>query len=234
MSERINEFGQPIGAPLPGWHGAARPSRSLLAGRFCRIEPLGVHHAGDLFAAFDMTGSAGSWTYMPYGPFAHEDDLRAWIASVEAGEDPLFFALVEQATNRPVGFVSYLRISPEYGVIEVGNVAFSPLLQKTAAATEAMYLMMRHAFEDLGYRRYEWKCDALNAPSRRAAARLGFVFDGVFRQALVYKGRNRDTAWFSVLDRDWPQLRAGFARWLEPANFDADGGQRQSLEMARG
>ena len=165
------------------------------------------------------------WTYMPYGPFASVEEYAAWCHGVAGHDDPMFLAVVDQATGRAAGVASYLRIEPAFGVIEVGHIAYSPRLQRTTAATEAMYLMMRHAFADLG------KCDALNEPSRRAAERLGFQFEGVFRQASIYKGRNRDTAWYAVVDEDWPRLQAGYERWLDPANFDEAGAQKQPLRF---
>jgi RimJ/RimL family protein N-acetyltransferase len=168
------------------------------------------------------------WTYLFSGPFSSEQEFTGWLETREDSLDPLYFAIVDEVAGRATGLASYLRIEPAHGSIEVGHLAFSPLLQRTRAATEAMYLMMKHAF-DLGYRRYEWKCDALNAASRRAAERLGFTFEGIFRQAVVYKGRNRDTAWYSVIDREWPARAAAFEDWLAPANFDADGRQRRPL-----
>jgi RimJ/RimL family protein N-acetyltransferase len=169
------------------------------------------------------------WTYMGYGPFARLDTYTAWAESAAASEDPLFHAIVDQATGKAVGVAAYLRVEPGVGVIEVGHIAYSPILQRTPAATEAMYLLMRRVFDELGYRRYEWKCDALNAASRGAAERLGFTFEGIFRQATLYKGRNRDTAWYSVIDREWPQLKAAFEAWLDPSNFDGVGRQRTRL-----
>lgn len=229
MHEQTNHLGQPIGFPLPGWTPPPRPPREPMAGRYCRVEPLEPErHAADLFAANSLDTEGRMWTYLAVGPFATLDEYLAWMRASCRGDDPLFFAIVAQDSGRAVGLASYLRIDPKSGSIEVGHLAFSPLLQRTRAATEAMYLMMRRAFE-LGYRRYEWKCDALNEPSRRAAQRLGFTFEGVFRQATVYKGRNRDTAWFSVIDREWPALRAAFERWLDPANFDEEGRQRERL-----
>jgi RimJ/RimL family protein N-acetyltransferase len=172
------------------------------------------------------------WTYLFSGPFASFDDYRAWLDGKQGSEDPMFFAFVDVARGRAVGLGSYLRIDPSNGAVEVGHLQFSPLMQRTAVATEAMYLMMKTAFE-LGYRRYEWKCDSLNAGSRRAAERLGFRFEGIFRQAIVYKGRSRDTAWYSVIDKEWPALEAAFRAWLDPANFDAGGRQRRSLADLR-
>jgi len=166
---------------------------------------------------------------MPVGPFNTLDAFEKWMVPACDSQDPLFIAIVDRATDRAVGFASYLRIVPQYGVIEVGFIAFSPLLQRTPSATEAMYLMMRRVFNELGYRRYEWKCDALNAPSRSAAVRLGFKYDGLFEQALIYKGRNRDTAWYSILDRDWPPLEQAYEAWLNPVNFDTEGQQMERL-----
>ncbi|HEU5318638.1 MAG TPA: GNAT family protein, partial [Chloroflexota bacterium] len=173
------------------------------------------------------------WTYLSVGPFDDVPTYRAWLESVAPGEDPLFHTIVDLKTGNPVGLAAYLRIDPPNGVIEVGHLQFSPLLQKTPVATEATYLMMRRALEELGYRRYEWKCDSLNAPSRAAAQRYGFTFEGIFRQAIVYRARNRDTAWFSILDHEWPTLKRAFERWLDPANFDRQGRQRARLADLR-
>jgi len=233
MNQRVNSFGQPIGAELPGWQPPPRPGRVTLAGRFCRVEPLDVErHARQLHDANSLDPEGRMWTYLFSGPFASFEAYRAWLAPRPASEDPLFFAFIDLGRGQAVGLGSYLRIEPGSGSIEVGHLQFSPLMQRTRVATEAMYLMMKYAFE-LGYRRYEWKCDALNAGSRRAAERLGFTFEGIFRQAIVYKGRNRDTAWFSILDREWPALDAAFCAWLDPANFDAQGRQRQRFEALR-
>ena len=234
MTDRLNPFGQPIGPELPNWRAPPRPDRHLLHGRFCRVEPLDVgRHARQLYNANALDPDGRMWTYLFSGPFAGFEEYRAWLEPKPASDDPLFFAFVDRVRDQAVGMGSYLRIEPAHGVIEVGHLAFSPLMQRTPIATEAMYLMMREAFE-LGYRRYEWKCDALNAASRRAAERLGFTFEGIFRQAIVYKGRNRDTAWYSIIDREWPALDAAFRAWLDPANFDAAGRQRRSLAELRG
>jgi RimJ/RimL family protein N-acetyltransferase len=223
----------PIGPPVPGWTTRPRPPRTVLPGRFCRLEPLSAErHADSLFDANALDCEDRMWTYLFSGPFRERAEYHGWIEKSAASEDALFFAVVDVALDRATGVGSYLRIEPAYGVVEVGNLAFSPLLQRTPAATEAMYLMMRQAFE-LGYRRYEWKCDALNAASRRAAERLGFTFEGIFRQALVYKGRNRDTAWYSIIDSEWPGIDAAFRRWLDPANFDSQGRQRTRLAVGR-
>jgi RimJ/RimL family protein N-acetyltransferase len=227
---RTNELGQPIGEPVAGWVARPRPGREPIAGRFCRLEALdpGLHGA-DLFAANARDATGAMWTYKADGPFARLEDYLAWAERMAPGEDPLFHAILDQATGKAVGVAAYLRIEPAVGVIEVGYIAYSPLLQRTPAATEAMYLMMRRVFDELGYRRYEWKCDALNAPSRAAAERLGFRFEGIFRQATIYRGRNRDTAWYSLIDREWPERKAALEAWLDPANFDEAGRQRRPL-----
>jgi RimJ/RimL family protein N-acetyltransferase len=227
---RTNSLGQPIGDPLPGWTPRPHPPRTPLVGRLCRLEPLdAAKHAADLHAAHAADAEGRNWTYLPYGPFASAAEYRAWLGGKETSDDPLFFTIVSLASERPVGVAAYLRIDPEMGCIEVGHLSYSPALQRTAAATEAMYLMMRRAFEELGYRRYEWKCDSLNAPSLGAARRLGFRYEGTFRQAVVLKGRNRDNAWFSIVDGEWPAVRAALEGWLAPSNFDAVGAQRRSL-----
>jgi len=225
----INDLGQPVGLPVDGWQGAPRPLREVMSGRFCRLEPADPNrHATDLFASYALDGEGRTWTYLPYGPFTTVEEYRSWMTATCLGEDPLFFAIVDNATDQAVGLAAYLRIDPKNGVIEVGHLSYSPLLQRTPAATEAMYLMMKGAFE-LGYRRYEWKCNALNTPSRSAAQRLGFTYEGLFRQAIVVRGRNRDTAWYSIIDKEWPAVDAAFRHWLAPENFDEDGRQRASL-----
>jgi RimJ/RimL family protein N-acetyltransferase len=231
MAEHFNEFGQPLGFPLPHWMSRLRPPRSAMEGRFCIVEPVDpARHAADLHAANSPDREGRNWTYLPYGPFDRLEDYRAWLDRASAGDDPLFQVIIERRSGRAVGVASYMRIDPAAGVIEVGGINYAPPLQRTAAATEAMYLMMRRVFDELGYRRYEWKCDSLNAPSRAAAQRLGFQYEGMFRQATVYKARNRDTCWFSILDNEWPALKSAFERWLAPENFDAVGRQRQSLQ----
>ncbi len=225
----INELGQPIGAPMPGWKGVARPPRTAMAGRYCRVEPIDpARHAEDLHHANALDPSQRNFTYLSIGPFDTFDAYRQWMTSAVKSEDPLFHVIVDAATGKAVGLATYMRIDPANGVIEVGNLNFSPLLQKKPAATEAMYLMMQRVFA-LGYRRYEWKCDTHNAPSRAAAQRLGFSYEGVFRQAGVYKGRSRDTAWYAMIDSEWPELDRAFRRWLDSANFDAQGQQRERL-----
>jgi RimJ/RimL family protein N-acetyltransferase len=228
----LNALGQPIGVPLPGWTPPPVPSRAPMAGRYCRLEPIGERFVPDLFAAAARDRDGGSWTYLPYGPLTSEDEYRQWLVATCLGDDPLFFAIVDAATGHAVGQASYLNIKPAQGSIEVGHIYFSPLARRTRVATDAMDLMMRRAFE-AGYRRYEWKCDALNAPSRAAAERLGFTYEGLFRQATVVKGRNRDTAWYAAIDGEWPALAAAFEAWLAPENFDAGGQQRRSLQSFR-
>lgn len=226
---RVNDLGQPVGDPVDGWTPPPPPPREPIAGAFCRLEPLDAErHAADLFNANGADRSGRIWTYLPYGPFGTLETYRAWVQRVSATDDPLFFSIVGMEGGKAIGVASYLRIDKANGTIEVGHIAYSPFLQRTPAATEAMYLMMQRAFS-LGYRRYEWKCDALNAPSRQAAQRLGLSYEGVFRQAVVYKGRNRDTAWYAAIDREWPALDAAFRRWLDPANFDHQGRQRVRL-----
>jgi RimJ/RimL family protein N-acetyltransferase len=216
----------PLGTPVPGWTARPRPGPAVLDGRHVRLERLEATHAQALHTAFAERESL--WDYFPYGPFPDPEAYGAWVASMEGSPDPVFYALCPLPTGKPLGVASFMRIAPEAGCIEVGGIVMAPGLQRTPAATEAMVLMMRWAFE-AGYRRYEWKCDSLNAPSRRAAQRYGFSYEGTFRQALVVKGRNRDTAWFSIIDSEWPSRRAAFETWLAPENFDGNGRQRVSL-----
>ena len=226
----VNAFGQPVGADLPGWAPPPAPERQPIAGgRLVTLVPMRPDlHAEDLWSSNATAADERSWTYLPAGPFTTFEAHRDWIVSAAQSDDPLHYAVVETASGRAVGMAAYLRIMPAAGSIEVGWIHYSPALARTAGATEAMYLMMRHAFA-LGYRRYEWKCDSLNEPSRAAARRLGFTYEGTFRQATVYKGRTRDTAWFSIVDSEWPRLRAAFERWLDPENFDEHGCQRARL-----
>jgi len=226
-----NEHGQPIGEPLD-WQGATPPPRVELVGRYCKVVPLSTTHMADLFAATQLDKAGRNWTYLFENPITNLADFGKWIEKAIASKDPLYHAIIDAATGRAVGYATYMRIDPAMGVIEIGNIHMSPALQGTRAATEAMYLLMQQAFA-LGYRRYEWKCDTLNAPSKRAAARLGFTYDGLFRQAVVYKSRNRDTAWFSVIDSDWPALRKAFESWLSPENFDEAGKQKTKLQDIR-
>lgn len=217
---------------LTNWTPARPPRHPALEGGRVRLEPLDPdHHSGELFTAAGPDPDL--WRYLPYGPFADPEELRGWVAERAASADPLFLAIVDRETGRAGGVASYLRAAPAEGSIEIGHIWFGPALQRTPHATEAIFLLARHAFDDLGYRRLEWKCDAANARSRRAAERFGFTFEGVFRQHMIVKGRNRDTAWFSLLDREWPAARAAFTAWLAPDNFDADGRQRRPLAALR-
>ena len=226
-----NELGQPIGESLE-WEGAKPPPSVVLKGQYCRIEPLTPAHAEDLFDATQADPDGGNWTYLFEDPIQSASEFESWAIKASQSKDPLFHAIISAETGKAVGYATYMRIDPVMGVIEIGNIHMSPALQGTRASTEAMYLMMKQAFA-LGYRRYEWKCDSLNAPSRRAAERLGFSFEGIFRQALVYKGRNRDTAWFSVIGSEWPALQKAFEAWLAPRNFGVSGEQLAKLQDFR-
>jgi RimJ/RimL family protein N-acetyltransferase len=228
MTTTTNDYGQPIGTPVPDWTPPAPPTPQVVEGRLCELRPLSVTAADALFDAFALDEDNRDWTYLPYGPFASRGAFQDWVLTTSESDRLVPFTVHSGNGRPPTGIAAYLNVVPAGGSIEVGHLRFSKLLQRTPAATEAMYLMMKRAFE-LGYRRYEWKCDALNAPSRRAALRLGFRFEGIFRQATVYKGRTRDTAWFSVIDAEWPDRRAAFERWLDPSNFDEDGRQRVAL-----
>lgn len=216
-----------FGEPVTGWTPPEAPGPSVLDGQYARLERLDpARHAADLHAA--NLADDGIWGYLPYGPFAEASAYRAWAEGMAPLADPFFYAIIDKSTGKAAGVASWLRITPAAGSIEVGHINLSPSIQRTRAATEAMFLMMDWAFA-AGYRRYEWKCDAMNLPSRRAAERLGFSYEGIFRQAAVVKGRNRDTAWFAMIDKEWPVLRAAYQAWLAPANFDADGRQIRSL-----
>lgn len=225
--QRLNALGQPIGLPLGDTSPRPVPPRTDMVGRYCSVVPLSPDHADDLYSAFRADHEDHIWTYLPNGPYHDPADFRAWVDQAVTWDDPLMHAIL--VNGRALGHASYLRITPASASIEVGFITLSPALQRTRAATEFQFLMMQRAFDDLGYRRYEWKCDALNAPSRKAALRLGFTYEGTFRQATHYKGRNRDTAWFSILDGEWPALKQRFVRWLSPDNFDAHGMQKSAL-----
>jgi RimJ/RimL family protein N-acetyltransferase len=235
LSQHHNPFGQVVGEPIDAWAPRRRPERAAMVGRFCRLEPLvPALHGRSLYDGIQEDKEGRTWTYLLYGPFADEADFRAWLDQQAAGSDPLFFAVVDSRSGIALGLVSFLRIDPAAGAISVGHVIFAPSLRRTPAATECMYLMMRRAFDELGYRRCEWRCDSLNGKSRAAAERFGFTLEGVFRQAAVAKGRNRDTACFSIIDGEWPRVRDSFERWLEPVNFDSEGRQRLRLSDLRG
>jgi RimJ/RimL family protein N-acetyltransferase len=221
--------------PALNWKPVRPPERQELAGRSVRLEPLDpARHGGELYAASHGAGVPPElWLYLSAGPFASEAPFRAWLEKCATSKDPLFLAVVDQATGRAVGMVAYMRIAPEHGVIEIGNIWFGPVIQRTPQATEAIFLLARHVFDDLGYRRLEWKCNALNMPSRRAALRFGFSYEGLFRHHMVIKDRSRDTTWFAMVRDDWPAIRAAFVAWLDPANFDASGEQRRGLTEIR-
>lgn len=228
---QLNALGQAVGSPLPHWDGCQRPLKAPMYGQYCDLLPLNAGaHAEDLFAAFTQDTNRKNWTYLLSEPCESLSAFRHDLQQRCKHHDTLFFTVINKASGKAVGLAAFLRIDPKQGVIEVGHVHFSLQLQKTSLATEAMFLMMQTAFDTLGYRRYEWKCDNGNAPSKRAAQRLGFTFEGVFRQAIVYKGRNRDTAWFSILDKEWPALKKGFTAWLSPNNMNAQGQQVRSLQ----
>jgi len=234
VSERRNQYDQPIGPVVAGWTERPRPPRRALHGRYCRLEPVDPkRHAAALFTAYMEAPDARDWTYL----FAERPETPAlfqeYLITLAHSEDPLHYAIVDSVTDTPVGTAALMRIVPAHGVIEVGSIAYSPRIKQTRAGTEAMYLFMRLVFDELRYRRYEWKCDSLNGPSRAAALRYGFTFEGIFRKAIVYKGRNRDTAWFSIIAEEWPRIRSAFETWLDPANFDADGMQRRPLADIR-
>lgn len=226
---RINEFGQPIGPDLGDWTPPSAPEATAIQGRYVDLIPLRTEHAPDLYSVFEAAPES-LWTYMAMGPFPDMAAMAAAIDQMNGYDDRLPFVII--VDGKPLGFASYLRIDPRTGVIEVGSIAFSPSLQRTPAATEAIYLLIRNAF-DLGYRRCEWKCDDLNLPSRRAAERFGFRYEGTFLQATHYKGRSRDTAWYAIIDREWPVIREGFESWLDPSNFEDSGQQRNKLESMR-
>jgi RimJ/RimL family protein N-acetyltransferase len=225
---RTNEFGQPIGFELPGWKAPPFPPHATLSGPDCRIEPLqAAQHARDLWEAQGDDPTGQRWTYNFNGPWPDFPAFEQWVNTAQASRDPQFYAIV--VDGRALGLAAYLRIDPKHGVIEIGNIYYSLRLARTRAATAAMFLFLSNAFE-LGYRRFEWKCDSCNLPSRAAASRYGFTYEGKFRQAIVYKGRNRDTTWFAITDADWNGgLKEAYRRWLDPANFDATGKQKLKL-----
>ncbi|MFT3741556.1 MAG: GNAT family protein [Gammaproteobacteria bacterium] len=226
-----NPFNQEIGEKIENWQTAKFPQNTYLAGRYCCLERLDLTQHGQLL--FDnLLPNVAEWTYLPYGPFATYEDFSHEYSKIIADLESFPFAIINPQTKQPVGIASYLRINPPQGVIEIGHLHYTQSLQKTAAATEAMYLLMRQAFEELGYRRYEWKCNALNMPSRKAAERLGFTFEGIFRQHMIVKGHNRDTAWFSILDKEWPEIKERLEKWLDPSNF-INGHQKQGLAMIK-
>ncbi|WP_409525748.1 GNAT family N-acetyltransferase [Nitrincola sp. MINF-07-Sa-05] len=229
MNHVFNHLNQPIGESLAEWTRPDLPPGEPMEGHYCQLEPLDPEvHAESLHEANLSDVDGRSWTYLPYGPFESVKAYKDWMVSSCQSTDPMFFAIRRKSDNKLVGVASYLRITPASGSIEVGHIHYSDHLKRSPVATESMFLMMKRVFE-LGYRRYEWKCDALNGPSRDAAQRLGFSYEGIFRQATVYKGRNRDTAWYAIIDSEWPALHRAFSEWLDPNNFDENGQQRCRL-----
>ena len=234
MNIRLNQYGQPIGPEIAGWSSRPRPPRSDVTGRYCRLEAVNpLRHGADLYAAYMEAPDGRDWTYLFDERPEGEEDFASYLAKLASSADPLHFTIIESHSNKAVGTAALMRIDPAHGSLEVGWITYSPQLKRTRVATESMYLMMRLAFDELGYRRYEWKCDSLNAPSRAAALRYGFTFEGIFRNAVIYKGRNRDTAWYSITDHEWPRVRSAFEDWLDPSNFDEHGRQRRRLQDLR-
>jgi RimJ/RimL family protein N-acetyltransferase len=231
LSAFLSQTSWPVGEPVEHFEPPIRPVKAPLVGRYGRWEPLTTAHAEDLWRAFSVDREGRSFTYLPYGPFNNSAQIKAFISARESIDDPVFYAWLNPE-GQAIGFGSFLRIDPLQGCIEIGHLGFSPALQGTTMATECIYLLSDWAFKQ-GYRRLEWKCDALNRASRRAAERFGFMYEGVFRQATIVKGRNRDTAWYAIIDRDWPTLRHAYEAWLHPDNFAEDGGQRRRLADLR-
>lgn len=227
---RTNEYGQPIGDPVPGWEPTQLPEATQLVGKYCRLELLDAdRHADDLYDAYAAAPDGRNWTYLDTGPYSTRESYWEWARAAEVSADPRHYAVIDVASGGAVGTLSLLRHDQAFGVIEVGWVMFSPSLQRTPVSTEAQYLLMAYVFDVLAYRRYEWKCDSLNERSKNAALRLGFSYEGAFRNNVVYKGRNRDTAWYSITAPEWPILKTGFETWLDPENFTSDGRQLSRL-----
>ena len=221
-----NQFGQLLGDPVENWSARPKPEKIPIKGNYCILEPMDIQkHAPKLFDVLAIDNRGESWTYLPYGPFNTCHEFEAWIAKITSENDTLLYAILDVKNREPIGIAGYLRINPTHGVIEIGHLHFSKLLKQTPLATEAIYLMLKHAFNDYGYRRCEWKCNDLNEASKNAAKRFGFTFEGVFRQSYVYKNHNRDTAWYSIIDREWPILKEKFEKWLHSNNFDKNGKQ---------
>ncbi|WP_368644147.1 GNAT family N-acetyltransferase (plasmid) [Vibrio sp. HB236076] len=230
MSVRLNEFEQPIGRDLTGWVAAKLPEKTTLTGQFCRLERLDTaRHVEALYDAFQDSPDARHWTYLPYGPFGSCEEYREFLMGMQEQSDPFHYTVIDNATDKPVGTVALMRIDSANGVIEIGHVVYSPRMQRTPMSTEVMALLQAYVFEELGYRRLEWKCDSLNKPSRAAAQRFGFTFEGVFRQLQVTQGRNRDTAWYSLLDSEYAALKSAYQAWLAAGNFDESGQQLSKL-----
>jgi RimJ/RimL family protein N-acetyltransferase len=222
-----------VSEDLKNWQPRPRPERKVLEGRYVRLEPLSADQHGDgLFEASSVADADRRFRYLFDYPPETRADFQPWLEKAEASEDPLFFAVIDKASDKVAGRQTLMRIDPAFGVIEIGNIYWGPLIAQKPAATEAQFLFAKYAF-DLGYRRYEWKCNNANEPSKRAAERFGFQFEGVFRQHLVVKGENRDTAWYSIIDKEWPLVRQAYDEWLDPSNFDAEGRQKRRLEDIR-
>jgi len=219
---------------LKNWQPRPRPERKVIDGRYARLEPLSAAKHGDgLYEASSVADIGGRFAWLPDYPPQTRADFQPWLDRVEASEDPLFFTVIDKASGKIAGRQTLMRIDAAYGVIEIGNIYWGPIISRKPAATEAQFLFMKYIFDELGYRRYEWKCNNRNEPSKRAAERFGFKFEGIFRQHLVVKGENRDTAWYSIIDKEWPALRKAYKAWLDPANFDAEGQQKRRLEDFR-
>lgn len=234
MSELKNIFGQPIGQSMKTWTTRPLPQDITLEGQYCLIEPLNPElHTKSLFQAFSLAENESDWTYLFFGPFTNFENFKEFITTAYQNTDPKYYTIMDRTSGEAIGLISLMRIDPVHGVIEVGNVVFSERLKRKPAATEVQYLLMKYVFESLQYRRYEWKCDNFNLPSKKAAQRLGFQFEGLFRQAIVYKERTRDTAWFSIIDSEWSLLKQAFELWLSPTNFDKAGKQINRLELIR-
>ncbi|WP_316672942.1 GNAT family protein [uncultured Tolumonas sp.] len=230
MTVRLNEFQQPIGAALSDWQGATFPSATTLAGLYCKLERIdAVRHAKDLYEAYQSAPDARDWTYLFAGPFDTFEAYLSYLTTAAKLTDPMHYAVIDLASGKAVGTLALMRIDASNGVIEVGAVTYSPRLKRTRISTEAISLLVKYVFEDLGYRRFEWKCDSLNAPSRAAALRYGFKFEGIFRQAIVTRQRNRDTAWHSIIDSEYPVLQTAYDKWLDKCNFDEAGKQIERL-----
>ncbi|MBX2831496.1 MAG: GNAT family N-acetyltransferase [Rhodospirillales bacterium] len=233
-SPHKDAFGKPVGHPVKNWTKCDVPQHSDMIGNHVIVSPLNVaRDARQLFDANNMAEDGARFTYLFTDAFDDFDAYKAWLEGMAAHQDPMLHTIIDKATNTAVGVAALMRFDPTHGVIEVGNINYAPALSKTIGGTEAMYLMMKRAFDELGYRRYEWKCDDQNAPSRAAAARYGFTYEGTFRNHMVYKGRNRDTAWFSITVEEWPAIKAAFEAWIAPDNFDENGKQRHRLQDLR-
>lgn len=223
---------QALGFSMENWSSRILPDIDIIEGNYCILKRVNQKlHSKELYTAFQQDSSEQIWTYLPYGPFKNFEEFDLWLQKQEQSTDPIFYTILNIETRKSVGYISLMRIQPQHGVLEIGHVVFSPELQKTTAATEVIYMLLNYAFTELGYRRVEWKCDALNEKSNKAALRFGFTFEGIFRQALVYKNRNRDTAWYSIIDTEWPSIKPIYQDWFSPNNFDHNGNQVKPLEI---